>query len=52
MENAANVRCSVLNDERTDVPEDVVVDWSLPFPRSATATGTLRMVLSVWMKLL
>ena len=37
---AANVRCSVLNGERADVPEDIVVDSSLRFPRSATATGT------------
>ena len=38
--NAANVgiRCSVLNGESADVPEDSVVDWSLRYPRSATAT--------------
>ena len=38
--NAANVgiRCSVLNGESADVPEDIVVDWSLRYPRSATAT--------------
>ena len=39
--NVANVRCSVLNGESADVPEDIVVDWSLRFLRSATATGTL-----------
>ena len=39
---AANVAlcCSVLNGESADVPEDIVVDWSLRYPRSATATGT------------
>ena len=31
-------RCSVLNGESVDVPEDIVVDWSLRYPRSATAT--------------
>ena len=38
--NAANVglRCSVLNGESADVPEDIVVDWSLRYPRPATAT--------------
>ena len=37
--NAANVglRCSVLNGESADVPGDIVVDWSLRYPRSATA---------------
>ena len=38
--NAANVGlcCSVLNGESADVPDDIVVDWSLRYPRSATAT--------------
>ena len=37
--NAANVGipCSVLNGESADVPEDIVVKWSLRYPRSATA---------------
>ena len=37
--NAANVGipCSVLNGESADVPEDIVVEWSLRYPRSATA---------------
>ena len=37
--NAANVglRCSVLNIESANVPEDIVVDWSLRYSRSATA---------------
>ena len=30
----------MLNGESVDVPEDIVADWSLRFPRSATATGT------------
>ena len=40
--NAANVGLhrSVLNGESADVPEDIVVDWSLRYPRSALATGT------------
>ena len=50
--NAANVglRCSVLNGESADVPEDIVVDWSLRYPRSATATP--RKAFSVWTILL
>ena len=50
--NAANVglRCSVLNGESADVPEDIVVDWSLRYPRSATATP--RKPFSVWTILL
>ena len=35
----------MLNDESADVPEDIVMDWSL---RSATATGTPRKPFSVW----
>ena len=31
--NAANVCCSVLNGESADVPDGIVVDWSLRFPR-------------------
>ena len=48
-ENAANVGlcCSVLNGESAVVPEDIVVDWSLRFPPSATATGTPRKPFSV-----
>ena len=46
--NAANVRCSVLNGENAGVPEDIVVDWSLRFPRSAMATGTSRKPSAVW----
>ena len=40
--NAANVglRRSVLNGERADMPENIVVAWSLRFPRYAMATGT------------
>ena len=38
--------------ESTDVPEDIVADWSLRFPRSATATGTPRKPFSVWTILL
>ena len=50
--NAANVglRCSVLTGESADVPEDIVVDWSLRYPRSATATP--RKSFSVWTMLL
>ena len=50
--NAANVglRCSVLNGESADVPEYIVVDWSLRYPRSATATP--RKPFSVWTILL
>ncbi len=50
--NAANVslRCSVLNSENADVPEDNAVDWSLRYPRSATATP--RKPFSVWRILL
>ena len=50
--NAANVglRCSVLNGESADVPEDIVVDWSLRYTRSATATP--RKPFSVWTILL
>ena len=50
----ANVglRCSVLNGESADVPEDIVVDWSLHYPRSATATGTPQKPFSVWTILL
>ena len=33
-----NTGCCVLNGESADVPEDIVVDWSLRYPRSATAT--------------
>ena len=40
------IRCSVLNGESADVPEDIVVDWSLRYPRSATATP--RKPFSVW----
>ena len=40
------LRCSVLNGESADVPEDIVVDWSLRYPRSATATP--RKPFSVW----
>ena len=42
--NAANVglRRSVLNGERADMPENIVVAWSLRFPRYAMATGTPR----------
>ena len=47
--NAANVGLcwSVLNGESADVPEDIVVDWSLRYPRSATATGTPKAIFSV-----
>ncbi len=47
-ENVANVglRCSVLNVESADVPDDIVVDWSLRYPRSASATP--RKPFSVW----
>ena len=50
--NAANVgiRCSVLNGESADVPEDIVVEWSLHYPRSATTTP--RKPFSVWTILL
>ena len=50
--NAANVglRCSVFNGESADVLEDIVVDWSLRYPRSATATP--RKPFSVWTILL
>ena len=50
--NAANVSlsCSVLNGESAEVPEDIVVDWSLRYPRSATATP--RKPFSVWRILL
>ena len=50
--NAANVglRCSVLNGESADVLEDIVVDWPLRYPRSATATP--RKPFSVWTILL
>ena len=46
--NAANVglRCFVLNGESADVPNDIVVDWSLRYPLSATAT--LRKPFPVW----
>ena len=37
----------LLYGESADVPEDIVVDWSLCFPRSATATGTPRKPFSV-----
>ena len=50
--NATNVRCSVLNGESADVPEDIVVDWSLRFPRSAMATYTIRKTFLVWTILL
>ena len=30
----------MLNGESADVPEDIVADWSVRFPRSAPATGT------------
>ena len=52
--NAANVgiRCSVLNGESADVPEDTVLDWSLRYPWSATATGTPQNQFSVWTILL
>ena len=43
--NAANVRCSVLNGDSADVPEDIVADWSLRFPRSATATCSMWTIL-------
>ena len=38
--SAANVglHCSVLNGETADVPEDIVVDRLLRYPRSAMAT--------------
>ena len=39
----------MLNDESADVPEDIVMDWSL---RSATATGTPRKPFTVWKILL
>ena len=42
----------MLNGESADVPEDIVVDWSLRLPRSATATGTPRKPFSVWTILL
>ena len=32
------LRCSVLNGQSADVPEDIVVDWLLRYPRSAKAT--------------
>ena len=38
-----------LNGENVDVTEDIIVDWSLRFPRSATTTSTF---LSVWTLLL
>ena len=46
--NAAKVglRCSLLNGESADVSEDIVVDWSLRYPRSPTATP--RKPFSVW----
>ena len=52
--NAANVglRRSVLNGESADVPENIVVAWSLRFPRYATATDTPRKPFSVWTILL
>ena len=50
--NAANVRCSVVNGDSADMPEGIVVDWWLHFPRSATTTGTPRKPLSVWTILL
>ena len=50
--HAANVslRCSVLNGESVDVPEDIVVVRSLRYPRSATATP--RKPFAVWRILL
>ena len=50
--NAASIclRCSVLNGESADVPEDIVVDWLLRYPRSATATP--RKPVLVWTILL
>ena len=45
--NVANVRCSVLSGKSADMPEDIIVDWSLRFPRSVTATGTPKAVFSV-----
>ena len=42
------LRCFVLNDESADVPEDIAVDWSLPYP----ATDTPRNPFSVWTILL
>ena len=53
--NAVNVclRCSVLNGKSADVPEDIVVDWSLRYPRSATARYQYtRKPFSVWTTLL
>ena len=38
--------------ERADMPENIVVAWSLRFPRYATATGTPRKPFSVWTLLL
>ena len=39
--NAANIGLRrSLNGERADMPENIVVAWSLRFPRYATATGT------------
>ena len=40
----------MLNGESADVPEDIVVDVSLHYPRSATATH--RKPFSVWTILL
>ena len=46
--DVANVKCSVLNGKSADVPEDIVEDWSLRFPRSATATRyTLKAIFRV-----
>ena len=45
-------RRSVLNSESADMPENIVVTWSLRFPRYATATGTPRKPFSVWTILL
>ena len=46
------LRRSVLNGESADVPENIVVDWSLRFPRYETATGAPRKPFSVWTILL
>ena len=40
----------MLNGESADVPEDIVVDWALGYPRSATATS--RRPFSAWTILL
>ena len=50
----ANVvlRRSVLKGESADVPENIIVAWSLRFPRYAMATSTPRKPFSVWTILL